>query len=108
MHNKHTKLALLLLSASLALPGCYRVPVPQGNSLSVATLKHLRVGMSNQEVIQALGNPVLNNAFSDDQIVYVYSYKAKLNPIRIKRLYIYFTHDHVTRWQTTETNPAKP
>ncbi len=104
MNNKLTKLALALLSVTLTLAGCYRVPVPQGNSLSSASLKRLHVGMSTREVVQALGDPVLNNVFIDNQLVYVYSYKAKLNPIRIKRLHVYFDHDHVTRWVTTDNN----
>lgn len=106
MINKQSKLALAILSVTLTLAGCYRVPVPQGNSLSAASLKRLHVGMSTQDVVQALGDPVLNNVFRDNQLVYVYSYKSKLNPLRVKRLYVYFDHEHVTRWVTTDNETA--
>jgi outer membrane protein assembly factor BamE len=106
MFNKSTRLALLIFSASLVATSCYRVPVPQGNSLSAASIKRIAVGMSSQEVTSRLGDPVLNNVFANNQLVYVYTYKAQLNPIRIKRLYIYFDHDHVARWVTTDNSAA--
>lgn len=107
MSNKSTILALLILSVSLVVSSCYRVPVPQGNSLSAASIKRLAVGLSTQEVTSRLGDPVLNNVFANNQLVYVYTYKAQMNPMRIKRLYIYFDHDHVTRWVTSASGETK-
>ena len=97
-------MTIALISCGLligSLSGCYRVPVPQGNSLSSASLNRLHVGMSSAEVRNAIGDPVLTNVYSSDQLVYVYSYKALWQSIKIRRLFLHFDHDRLSRWDVS-------
>jgi outer membrane protein assembly factor BamE (lipoprotein component of BamABCDE complex) len=57
--------------------------------------------MSSDEVRNAIGDPVLTNIYSSDQLVYVYSYKALWQSIKIKRLFLHFDHDRLTRWDVS-------
>lgn len=86
----------ILLASTLSLPSCYRIPVPQGNYLTPADANKVKTGMSSDQVISTLGNPVLNNTYANGQLAYVYSYKKGLSKIKMTRMIIYFTNNRVT------------
>jgi outer membrane protein assembly factor BamE len=94
MLRKNFLLGLVLVSV-LALTSCYRVPVPQGNILTTAEVAKIHKGMAPSEVIAAIGNPVLDNVFVNNQLAYVYSFKRVWHRMIIKRLIIYFQNGAV-------------
>lgn len=53
----------------------YRIDVPQGNFLDERDVKKLRVGMTKEQVIYVLGNPLVQDAFDNDTWYYVYDMK---------------------------------
>ena len=81
--NNMNKLKALLFSLAIAstitLSGCsswiFRIDVPQGNFLDEQDVEKLRVGMSKEQVIFVLGNPVLRDSFDKDIFYYVYEMK---------------------------------
>jgi outer membrane protein assembly factor BamE len=70
----------VLLVAIIGLSGCslldkmvYRIDIPQGNYLEQEDVDKLRVGMTEEQVIFVLGNPVAENSFDSDRWVYLYN-----------------------------------
>lgn len=61
------------------LSGCsnwiYRIDVPQGNFLDDRDVKKLRIGMTKEQVIFVLGNPVVEDSFDHDTWYYLYEMK---------------------------------
>jgi outer membrane protein assembly factor BamE len=73
--------ALLVLLA-LLISGCswfqpYHKPIQQGNTIKDYQVNQLRIGMPEFEVKQIMGEPVLVNAFANDRLDYVYTFKSK-------------------------------
>lgn len=72
------RLAFVLVLA-LATGACtnwiYRIDVPQGNFLDERDVEKLRIGMTKDQVIYVLGNPVVDDSFDDDTWYYVYDMK---------------------------------
>ncbi|MFC4699740.1 outer membrane protein assembly factor BamE [Glaciecola siphonariae] len=71
-------LSIIILSFTL-LTGCtdwiYRIDVPQGNFLDQKDVNKLRVEMTKEQVRFVLGNPVVEDSFSDDTWYYYYEMK---------------------------------
>jgi outer membrane protein assembly factor BamE len=68
------KLLVILLVCFLS--GCvHKIDIEQGNVISPGMLHQLHPGMSKNQVLNILGNPVLVNTFSDNQLDYVYALK---------------------------------
>ncbi|WP_394220852.1 outer membrane protein assembly factor BamE [Alteromonas gracilis] len=70
---------LVILGITLTSTACsnwiYRIDVPQGNFLDQRDVDKLRVGMTKEQVIYVLGNPVVQDSFDDDTWYYVYDMK---------------------------------
>ena len=49
--------------------------MPQGNFLDQRDVSKLRIGMTKEQVIYVLGNPVVQDSFDDDTWYYVYDMK---------------------------------
>lgn len=65
---------IVLLAAVLILSACsiYRPTLQQGNVLKKEQIDHqLKKGMSRSEVINLLGQPVLQDTTNPDQLVYI-------------------------------------
>lgn len=69
-------LALSLTSCSLIDRIVYKIDIAQGNFVEQSQVDELRVGMSKAQVEYILGNPLLNNTFSDDRWYYIYRFRA--------------------------------
>jgi outer membrane protein assembly factor BamE len=76
--NIFCKLLTVVLTLT-SLQGCnnwiFRIDIPQGNFLDQRDVKKLRVGMTKEQVIYVLGNPVVKDAFDNDTWYYVYDMK---------------------------------
>lgn len=75
-----TMLATPLVSLVLLCGNCgcsyikpYHVEIQQGNILDASTVKQIHLGMTKDDVIKLLGNPILNNPFDDNTLTYVYN-----------------------------------
>lgn len=111
IHAMFKKLVLnLCLLFSLA--GCsyfhvYSPTVDQGNNLSQDEINQLKPGMSRQEVLELLGDPVLNSEFSENELHYVYYIKPGHSAQREQQLTLYFNKENLVKisgTQTPETN----
>lgn len=87
---------IFFVSVSL-ISGCYEVPVPQGNPLTQTAINKIKSGMTSEQVIAAVGDPIMSNAFSNNQVNYIYSYKKVGDPIKVKRVIVSFQKNKVTK-----------
>ncbi len=98
--------AITLTSLAITLSGCikpYQPPVQQGNILTAKNVNSIHTGMTNQEVSQILGKPVLTNLFRNNLSTYVYTFQAKnSNQLSKQQLIISFKNNRVTNIQNTQ------
>lgn len=95
------KLLKILFSFGLIgiiLTGCYRLDIQQGNMLSDEAVQSIHVGMTIDEVVNALGTPVLMNIYRDNKIIYVYTYKVAHHPMSRRRLFIFMSGNRVVQF----------
>lgn len=104
-------LRVMVCSLALSLGACvYHPPIQQGNVMEAETLQKLHKGMSVNQVISLLGNPVLTNVFKGNELVYVYTFKSDDKPFQEKQLSVYFNKGTVSRYVAKtlpETNSKK-
>ncbi|GEA11551.1 hypothetical protein KUL49_19260 [Alteromonas sp. KUL49] len=93
---------LMILGLTFCSTACtnwiYRIDVPQGNFLDERDVEKLRVGMSKEQVIYVLGNPVVQDTFDSDTWYYVYDMKrgmAKRGPDFRKQMIINFENNKI-------------
>lgn len=73
------KQLLTLATLSISLAGCQHLPVgydidvQQGNIINQENLQQLRVGMSREQVVEIMGEPVIVNTFDNRSWDYVYT-----------------------------------
>jgi outer membrane protein assembly factor BamE len=67
--------ALALGLTSCALLPVHKMDIEQGNVLTPNMVSQIHTGMSQDQVKEILGTPVLLNTFSDNRVDYVYTYK---------------------------------
>ncbi|MBV1909999.1 MAG: outer membrane protein assembly factor BamE [Kangiellaceae bacterium] len=83
-------LVFILLTSSCV----YTLDIQQGNILDQKEIDKLRPGLSKNQVLFVLGGPVVDDSFSDDHWIYLYSYTNEKRGVdRSKRLDLYFTDD---------------
>lgn len=84
------------------LSGCalfhpYQPNIQQGNILTEDMLSQIRVGMTKEQVVSALGNPILENIYNDNHWAYVYTFQYRGGPITKKHVDLYFQNGRVVR-----------
>lgn len=91
-------LACILLLASLA--GCIRPhksPISQGNLLRVEDIERLETGMTREQVVFLIGQPILAQPFEKSRWDYVYvSRQGYKEPVR-KNITLFFENDRLAR-----------
>ena len=101
--------AIFLLCASLA--GCglvYKIDVQQGNYLTQDAVARLKVGMSKAEVRQALGTPLLADAFHANRWDYYFSNVKGSKAADRKRFSVFFQDDKLVSFAGDTQPPAPP
>jgi len=64
----------------LFLTSCvYTLDIQQGNIIDQEDVDKLRPDLTKNQVVFVLGNPVVNDSFSDDKWVYLYRYQNRNN-----------------------------
>lgn len=92
------KFPILFILFTLFLSACaYRLDIQQGNILAQKDIDKLRPGLTKNQVIFVLGSPVVDDGFSDDNWIYLYTYKnGNLNTTTTKKLVLFFEEDKLT------------
>ncbi|MCF6193802.1 MAG: outer membrane protein assembly factor BamE [Kangiellaceae bacterium] len=80
---------------TLLLTSCvYTLNIQQGNILDQKDINKLRAGLTKNQVIFVLGNPVVDDSFSDDHWIYLYTFSNRMTDIETtKRLELSFSDD---------------
>ncbi|MDF1764055.1 MAG: outer membrane protein assembly factor BamE [Oleibacter sp.] len=60
-----------------AFPGVYKLNIQQGNIVKPDMLAQLEPGMTSNQVIYVMGNPVLNDPFTDRSWDYIYTLEQR-------------------------------
>jgi len=96
--SSKTLCALVALLAIMGSSACiYRVPVQQGNVITVEMLQTLELGMDKRKVSFVLGTPLVVDAFHQDRWDYFYSYKPANSKRVQQRASLFFEEDRLAR-----------
>ncbi len=91
---------LFCLISVLSTPACLRphkAPVSQGNLLRDEDIERLQIGMTKEQVVFLIGQPILAQPFAKARWDYIYAaYIGYRDPIR-KNLILYFEDDKLVR-----------
>lgn len=90
---------ILIPCLILFLSACsiYKVDVQQGNVLEPKQLEKLKVGMSRQQVLFILGDPLLKDPFHQNRWDYVHLKTPGDKKTTRQLLTLYFTGDTLSR-----------
>jgi outer membrane protein assembly factor BamE len=105
---KKAFLIILVLFCSFAITACswrpYKVPIQQGNILDPSKVEQIKTGMTRDQVISILGEPILINVFDPDTWSYVFTEQKKANNITRKYLILYFKYNNLIAIKTSSNN----
>lgn len=79
--------------------GVYKIDINQGNYLSQDTVDKLKVGMTQPQVKQLLGTPLVTSPFRADRWDYVYEFSRLGQVVEHRNFTVYFADGKVTRWE---------
>lgn len=71
--------------------------IEQGNIIVMQDVNSLRPGMSEGEVRDIMGNPVLVNILTYNRLEYVYTCQPGYQPMRIQRVTILFKNGRLLK-----------
>ncbi|MDQ2994751.1 MAG: outer membrane protein assembly factor BamE [Pseudomonadota bacterium] len=89
--------------ASLGLTACtnthigYNVEVQQGNIITAKMANQLRVGMSREQVMSIMGEPVVVCTFNNDRWEYVYTLSKRGHALETKHTTVIFSGDRLVK-----------
>lgn len=89
------KIIPLIILMSFVFSGCslfqvHKLDIEQGNIITQENVSRLHIGMTEAQVKQVMGNPVLLNIFSPNRLDYVYTFQAGHGERTEKRLTLIF------------------
>ena len=96
------KTVLILICASLSLTHCLSYDfsnrkIQQGNILSPAKIKELKLGLSKNDAAILMGTSLISPMFSLDRWDYAYTWRLGTHPDKIKHLTLFFADDHLVK-----------
>lgn len=71
----------------------YRIDVQQGNVVTQEQLARVKLGMNRLQVRDALGSPLLNDAFHTDRWDYVFTLRQSGRPLQRRSVVLSFSGD---------------
>ncbi len=98
----------LISLCCLTLTGCgilFRVrhlDVQQGNVITPDMVAKLHKGMSRQQVITVLGDPVLQTLYENKTLEYVYTWQPGYGKMTEKRLVVLFYNGRLSNFKQTQ------
>lgn len=78
--------------ATFPFPGVYKQTIQQGNIITPDMVAELHYGMSPDEVMNIMGQPVLTNVFSPQRVDYIYTLEPNHHPMTEQRITLYFNN----------------
>ncbi len=88
---------MAVTACSGKIPGAYRIPIQQGNVITVEMLQELKLGMDKRKVRFILGTPLVTDAFHQGRWDYYYSYQPGSGDRVQQHASVYFKDDRLTR-----------
>jgi outer membrane protein assembly factor BamE len=88
---------------TLGLVACYHPDIQQGNDYSLSNIQKLKLGMSKEAVTNVMGQPLLTNIFTQDQITYVYYNYPNRGATTQKHITLAFKNNRLTSIQRTDS-----
>ena len=92
--------AAALLAIVVPLTGCelgliepHKIDIEQGNAITQEEFESLYTGMTRNEVLAAVGAPLLQDSFHPDRWDYLYRLKPGKGRVRESRFTLYFRDD---------------
>ena len=79
--------------------GVYKMDINQGNYLSQDAVDRLKPGMTQAQVRQTLGTPLLTSPFRSDRWDYVYEYAHQGKVLEHRNFTVYFDDGKLARWE---------
>ena len=79
--------------------GVYKIDINQGNYLSQDAVDKLKAGMTQPQVRQLLGTPLITSPFRADRWDYVYEYSRQGQVVEHRNFTVYFADGKVARWE---------
>jgi outer membrane protein assembly factor BamE len=96
----------IILGVTLLLSSCvHKMNVQQGNIIEQDNVKKLYVGMSEDEVKDIMGTPVLINTFKDNRVDYVYTNKPGYGAGTEKTLTLIFQNNRLKNMSAVTEQP---
>jgi outer membrane protein assembly factor BamE len=86
---------IILVVSSLLITACSIIPVhkmdiQQGNVITPEMTHRLHTGMSESQVKEVMGTPMVLNTFNDNRIDYVYTFKPGGKKMTEKKITLMF------------------
>ena len=102
---------IIIFLLSLSLFGCshfhaYRPGIEQGNIMTIEMVNQLHVGMTQKQVENIMGEPILKDTFHDNRVNYVYTFKSKKGKISKKRVTLIFRNGKVIKIEKALNNKS--
>jgi len=112
-------LSSLLLTAGcgmkmpkLGLPKVHKITIQQGNIVTQEMVDQLKPGMTRNQILFIMGDPVIRNPFNKDRWDYIYFINAPGFPEEQRKMSLYFENDRLASFSgnftPTDTEPAPP
>ena len=79
------------------IPGIYRIPIQQGNVITVEMLQELKLGMDKRKVRFVLGTPLVTDVFHQNRWDYFYSYEPGNSERVQQRASLFFEDNRLAR-----------
>ena len=89
----------LLGACGIRIPGVtpYKMEIQQGNYVTQEMVSALRSGMSKEQVRQAIGTPLLADAFHSERWDYIYYREDQAGNVDKRRLVVFFVDGKLAR-----------
>ena len=90
-------LAVSFLSLMLSACFVYKIDIQQGNEITSTMLAEIKIGMSQEEVVEVLGYPLVNDPFHTDRWdYYFYLKKGASGEVQQHSATLYFADDKLS------------
>lgn len=97
-------LAILLMLTSCSIFRVHKMDIEQGNVISDDAVSQLHRGMSENQVKDIMGTPMLTNTFTPNRISYTYTFKPGYGELNEKMLILTFRNGRLQTIQQTRYN----
>jgi len=98
---KKTLFAMITIAA---LSGCvHKMDIEQGNIITPEMVNKLHTGMTEEQVKNIMGTPMLLNTFDNNRIDYVYTYRPAYDKTTEKNVTLIFRNHRLQNWSALRT-----